>query len=252
MLDRARERRARARTGRSCGRTPGFVAVLPRVHAGRRAGAARDRLAPGAAARRRGLPRRRCARSRGCSRGRRTAALLPAWYGCGTALGRSPDADGLASCAASTGRSPFFRSLVENLEMTLAKSSLEIARGYLELVPAELEPRAAFRRRSRPSTRERSRRCSRSSARRSCSTASPSLQRSIRLRNPYVDPMNAIQVELLRRYRDRRPRTSASRPPPAPPLDRRHRRRRSATRASPAPAGRRADAVLASPRGLRP
>ena len=30
----------------------------------------------------------------------------------------------------------------------------------------------------------------------------PVLQRSIRLRNPYVDPMNAIQVELLRRYRD--------------------------------------------------
>jgi phosphoenolpyruvate carboxylase len=30
----------------------------------------------------------------------------------------------------------------------------------------------------------------------------PALQRSIRLRNPYVDPMNAIQVELLRRYRD--------------------------------------------------
>ena len=30
----------------------------------------------------------------------------------------------------------------------------------------------------------------------------PVLQRSIRLRNPYVDPMNAIQVDLLRRYRD--------------------------------------------------
>ena len=30
----------------------------------------------------------------------------------------------------------------------------------------------------------------------------PALQRSVRLRNPYVDPMNAIQVELLRRYRD--------------------------------------------------
>jgi len=30
----------------------------------------------------------------------------------------------------------------------------------------------------------------------------PVLQRSVRLRNPYVDPMNAIQVELLRRYRD--------------------------------------------------
>ena len=48
------------------------------------------------------------------------------------------------SCAGSTATFPFFRSLVENLEMTLAKSSLEIARGYLPLVPREAEPERLF------------------------------------------------------------------------------------------------------------
>ena len=38
-------------------------------------------------------------------------------------------------------------------------------------------------------------------ARSACSSASPILRRSIGIRNPYVDPMNGIQVELLRRYR---------------------------------------------------
>ena len=66
-----------------------------------------------------------------------TRTLLPAWYGCGTALG---------AVAATRGRRrelrrmyaewPFFRAIIDNLEMTLAKSSLEIAREYLELVPA--------------------------------------------------------------------------------------------------------------------
>ena len=61
--------------------------------------------------------------------------LLPAWYGCGTALAAAADGslDELRRCYRDW---PFFRSFVENLEMALAKSSIEIARGYLRLVPA--------------------------------------------------------------------------------------------------------------------
>ncbi len=84
--------------------------------------------------------------------------------------------------------------------MTLAKSSLEVAREYLELVPPS-SSRTALRRRSRRSTSARSRRCSTIVEERGCSTGTPSSGASIQLRNPYVDPMNAIQVELLRRYR---------------------------------------------------
>ena len=105
--------------------------------------------------------------------------------------------DAGARCAQLYAELPFFRSLVDNLEMTLAKSSLEIAREYLELVPPELEPGAAVRG-SRPSTTlARSTRCSRSWSADALLERQPVLRRSIDLRNPYVDPMNAIQVELL-------------------------------------------------------
>jgi phosphoenolpyruvate carboxylase len=118
--------------------------------------------------------------------------LLPAWYGTGTAFASADTAE-LRSLYRSWG---FFRSLVENLEMTLAKSSLEIAEGYLALVADD--------RLWRPIAEEHGR-----------AVAAvleivesdelldrhPMLQRSIRLRNPYVDPINAIQVELLARYR---------------------------------------------------
>ena len=68
----------------------------------------------------------RCARSRGCSPGRRTAACCRP----GTAAARrSRRLDGERRAArACTASWPFFRALVENLEMTLAKSSIEIAR----------------------------------------------------------------------------------------------------------------------------
>ena len=118
--------------------------------------------------------------------------LLPAWYGCGTALGSLPESDlrrlhdGL----------PFFSSLIGNLEMTLAKSSLDVARGYLTLVDDEGLYGAIADEHAR------------AVAAVAAATGSPELlerqpvlRRSIELRNPYVDPMNAIQVELLRRHR---------------------------------------------------
>ena len=84
--------------------------------------------------------------------------------------------------------------------MTLAKSSLEIAEGYLELVPAGPDRERLFG--AIVAEHERA-----VSAVLAIVEADdlldrhPVVQRSIRLRNPYVDPMNAIQVELLRRYR---------------------------------------------------
>jgi phosphoenolpyruvate carboxylase len=128
--------------------------------------------------------------------------LLPAWYGCGTALASFAAAPGGLRVLRRLYRSfPFFRSLVENLEMTLAKSSLEIARGYLVLVPAEVDPERLFA----AIAAEHERAVGvvlEIVAARTLLDRHPVVQRSIELRNPYVDPMNAIQVELLRRYRD--------------------------------------------------
>lgn len=122
--------------------------------------------------------------------------LLPAWFGCGTAL-----ADGSVKELRRLYRSfPFFRSLVENLEMTLAKSSLEIARGYLPLVPADAEPERLFKAIATEHERAASSVLAIVQAD-ALLDRHPVVQRSIALRNPYVDPMNAIQVELLKRYR---------------------------------------------------
>jgi len=118
--------------------------------------------------------------------------LLPAWFGCGTAF----TAAGAETLRDLYERLPFFRTVVDNLEMTLAKSSLPIARGYLALVddPAPFELIAAEHERAVAGvlaatgvTRLLERQ--------------PILRRSIDLRNPYVDPMNAVQVGLLRRFR---------------------------------------------------
>jgi phosphoenolpyruvate carboxylase len=118
--------------------------------------------------------------------------VLPSWYGCGAAFAGSDIAD-LRTLYRDW---PFFRTLVQNLEMTLAKASIEIAREYLVLVdddslwPAiadehERTVAAVLEIVEADELLERH----------------PVVKRSIRLRNPYVDPMNAIQVELLRRYR---------------------------------------------------
>lgn len=127
--------------------------------------------------------------------------LLPAWYGCGTGL--APLAEtraGLETLRALYREWPFFRSIVENLEMTLAKSSLDIARRYLSLVPAAAEPERHFaliEAEHALTTRlvldivEATQLLDRHLV----------VQRTIRLRNPYVNPINAVQVELLRRYR---------------------------------------------------
>jgi phosphoenolpyruvate carboxylase len=125
-----------------------------------------------------------------------TRCLLPAWYGCGTAFRQAP-VEALRRLYAAR---PFFRSLVDNLEMTLAKTSLEIARPYLRLVPASptrdrlwalIEDEHAATVAAVLEIVQAERLLDRQ----------PVLQRSIRLRNPYVDPMNAIQVELLAAHR---------------------------------------------------
>ena len=119
-------------------------------------------------------------------------SLLPSWYGCGTAFA-SADVGELRRLYREW---PFFRTLVQNLEMTLAKSSMEIAREYLPLVRddslwatiAEEHARTVAAVLEIVEADE-------------LLDRHPVVQRSVRLRNPYVDPMNAIQVELLRRYR---------------------------------------------------
>jgi phosphoenolpyruvate carboxylase len=127
--------------------------------------------------------------------------LLPAWYGCGTAFAsHGLRAAELAELQRLYADWPFFRSFVDNLEMALAKSSLDIATTYLELVPES-------------GGRDRIWEAIADEHQRTVAAVlaivqadelldrQPALQRSVRLRNPYVDPMNAIQVDLLAAHR---------------------------------------------------
>jgi phosphoenolpyruvate carboxylase len=118
--------------------------------------------------------------------------LLPSWYGCGSAFAEADTAE-LRELYRSW---PFFRTLVQNLEMALAKSSVEIAAEYLVLVDDRSlwEPIAEEHARTVAAVLE-------IVEAEELLDRHPVVQRSVKLRNPYVDPMNAIQVELLRRYR---------------------------------------------------
>jgi phosphoenolpyruvate carboxylase len=118
--------------------------------------------------------------------------LLPSWYGCGSAFAAAQ----VHELRRLYSEWAFFRTLVNNLEMTLAKSSMEIAREYLTLVDDDRlwEPIAEEHARTVATVLD-------IVEADELLERQPVVQRSVKLRNPYVDPMNAIQVELLRRYR---------------------------------------------------
>jgi phosphoenolpyruvate carboxylase len=128
-----------------------------------------------------------------------TRLNLPAWLGIGEALttlfeeGRTADVQALARDW------PFFRSLLDLLEMVLAKSDPDIASYYDRLlVPDDLRPLGQELRASCLRTTEAVLKAKNESV---LLDADPDLRSTISLRNPYVDPLNLLQAELLRRSR---------------------------------------------------
>jgi phosphoenolpyruvate carboxylase len=128
--------------------------------------------------------------------------LLPSWYGAGTALGTFvDDADGgLDLLREMYRRWPFFRTLVDFMQMTLAKSDLRIAEAYSTLVE-DPDVRERLWERTSEEYEMSVRSLLRITEQKHLLDNSPVLQRSVRLRNPYVDPLSYIQVSLLRRFR---------------------------------------------------
>jgi len=127
-----------------------------------------------------------------------TRHMLPGWYGAGTGLRAAIDRHGLAQVRAAYTSWFFLRNLVDDLETMLARVDLEIAFVYEALAPQQL-------RRFFPSIRaEYARAREHILAIKDIGElldSESTLQRSIRLRNPYVDPMNFMQVDLLQRWR---------------------------------------------------
>ena len=126
-------------------------------------------------------------------------AVFPGWFGVGTGLSAAVEQHGLEAVRKAARSWPFLTTFLADVEMVLAKSDMDIAARYGQLagdVGARLFPtlRAEHER---------------------CIDAilhvgevgellqrDPTLQRSIRLRNPYIDPMSFVQIDFLARWRE--------------------------------------------------
>jgi phosphoenolpyruvate carboxylase len=124
--------------------------------------------------------------------------MLPGWYGAGAGLAAVVEKFGLPRVRAASAAWFFLRNLIDDIETMLARADLDIAHYYDALAPAALRHfadtiRAEYRLA-----------CAQVLAikdSRELLDSDPTLQRSIQLRNPYVDPMNLMQVDLLQRWR---------------------------------------------------
>jgi len=127
--------------------------------------------------------------------------VLPGWFGVGFAIERFYEASSdNAALLEKLMQFPFFTELIANVEIGMAKADLSIARLYAGLVSDQTLSERVF-----GMLFEEFDRTKRVLLRLTGQTAllekNPVLARSIRLRNPYVDPLSLIQVELLRRKR---------------------------------------------------
>jgi phosphoenolpyruvate carboxylase len=127
---------------------------------------------------------------------------LPGWYGLGSGLGAfaKQSEDNLKILRQMYREWPFFTTTLENAEMSLAKADMDIAARYVTLVGDKALGERIYARIRAEYDEAVQVVCAITE-----STAllddNPVLQKSVRLRNPYVDPLSYLQVELLRRLR---------------------------------------------------
>lgn len=132
--------------------------------------------------------------------------VLSAWYGCGKAIQEviQRDKASLDLLQSMYGGWPFFTTLIDNAQISMAKADLYIAKQYADLV----EPRELGLRLFKKIRREYVRTCKlilEITGQASLLDNYAVLKESIRLRNPYVDPLNFVQVRFLREWRENRP-----------------------------------------------
>ncbi|MGE5470415.1 MAG: phosphoenolpyruvate carboxylase [Bacteroidota bacterium] len=128
--------------------------------------------------------------------------MLPGWYGFGSAVDGylQGNPDGLDTLRRMLRAWPFFRSLLSNMDMVLAKTDLAIASRYAELVD-DVELRQRIFSRIRAEWELTQRHLLAILEQDELLADNPMLKRSLQLRSPYMDPLNHLQVELLHRHR---------------------------------------------------
>jgi phosphoenolpyruvate carboxylase len=140
-------------------------------------------------------------------------AIIPSWYGVGYALATycADKPDNLDTLRQMYKEWPFFNALIENVQFDLAKADMGIAALYAALVSdADLREKIFGGMKSEYLL----------ACRLVCDVIgqpalldnSPVMKRSIERRNPYVDPLNFIQVELLKRLRTLDPESPEYKP----------------------------------------
>jgi phosphoenolpyruvate carboxylase len=124
--------------------------------------------------------------------------MVPGWFGMGTALAAVGQKLGDELLRDMDKRWFFFRNLIDDVELALARADLRIAAFYDELVDQRYARFIGAIRSEYELTR---RRVMELRGLTNLLEEEPTIQRSIRLRSPYIDPMHLLQVDLLRRWR---------------------------------------------------
>ncbi len=122
--------------------------------------------------------------------------MLPGWFG----FGASVQGRDMAELQEMARAWPFFRTLVQNMEMIMAKSEMTIARRYASLVPDQALAASIFGALQAEWDRTRDAVLA-ITGQTQLLGGQPELDRLIRLRMPYVEPLNHVQIELIRRRR---------------------------------------------------
>jgi phosphoenolpyruvate carboxylase len=132
---------------------------------------------------------------------------LPGWYGFGSAVSQllhqpTPEERkaALALLQKMYRQWPFFRTLLSNMDMVLAKSDLALASRYSELVSDSRLRKKIFTA-IEAEWHRTAEALAQITGEKNRLANNPALARSIRHRFPYIDPLHHLQVELVRRYR---------------------------------------------------
>ncbi|MCK5798610.1 MAG: phosphoenolpyruvate carboxylase, partial [Deltaproteobacteria bacterium] len=124
--------------------------------------------------------------------------LLTGWYGLGSGIRQAEEHLGQERVEALARRWPFFRNLLTDVEMVLAKTDLDIASLYVKLAGDAGEEIFPLIRHEFARTRDLV--CTLKGVKTPLDD-DPELQQTLALRKVYVDPLSALQVDLLRRWR---------------------------------------------------
>ncbi|MEM7453390.1 MAG: phosphoenolpyruvate carboxylase [Planctomycetota bacterium] len=126
-------------------------------------------------------------------------ANIPSWYGVGTALDAWIQSGKIKTLQEMYDQWPFFKTLLGNVHLGMGRADIDIATLYSKLADEQTQEIFDLFKSEYELTRSR---LLEVTGHENLLDTEPWLQHSVRVRNPYVDPMNYIQVALLEKYRD--------------------------------------------------